>query len=161
MIFGRRSKRGLKYARTRAKIDEFMIDPGEMPGFAFDSDRLCFESVLAISDALDLLSEKGELDDESRRDLSYTASFLNAAANENRHAQKADSYWTLACAAYFLLGNYGSSKYALNRVGSKDVLGHNARLFLSIIDYLFNCAKDESSPIWKGALKTSGKWLKR
>lgn len=147
MIFGKRSKRGLKYARTRAKIDEFMIDPGEMPGFAFDSDSLCFESVLAISDALDLLSEKGELDDESRRDLSYTASFLNAAANENRHAQKADSYWTLACAAYFLLGNYGSSKFALNRVGSKDVLGHNARLFLSIIDYLFNCAKDESFPL--------------
>ena len=63
MIFGKRSERGLKYARTRAKIDEFMIDPGEMPGFAFDSDSLCFESVLAISDALDLLSEKGELEE--------------------------------------------------------------------------------------------------
>ena len=27
------------------------------------------------------------------------------------------------------------------------MLGHNARLFLSIIDYLFNCAKDESFPL--------------
>ena len=112
MIFGRRSERGLKYARTRAKIDEFMVDSDEMPEFAFDSDTLCFESVLAISDALDLLSEKGELDDGPKRDLSYTASFLNAAANENRHAKKADSYWALACTAYFLLGNYGSSKFA-------------------------------------------------
>lgn len=147
MIFGKRSERGLQYARTRAKIDEFMVDSGEMPEFAFDSDSLCFESVLAISDALDFLSEKGEMDDGSKRDLSYTASFLNAAANENRHARKADSYWTLACTAYFLLGNYGSSKFTLNKISSKDVLGRNACLFLDMVGYLFNCAKDESFPL--------------
>lgn len=146
MIFGKRAEQGLKYARARAKIDEFSADLSKIPHFPFDSDDLCFESILTISDALNELLAESHITTATRRDLSYTASFLDAAANEKRHLQSRDLFLTLACASYFLLGNYGSSKSTLARICKTDAFGENARRYLLMTDYLLNGKKNDSFP---------------
>lgn len=146
MIFGKRAEQGLKYARARAKIDEFSADLSKIPRFPFDSDDLCFESILTISDALNELLAESHITTATRRDLSYTASFLDAAANEKRHLQSKDLFLTLACASYFLLGNYGSSKSTLARICKTDAFGENARRYLLMTDYLLNGKKNDSFP---------------
>lgn len=146
MIFGKRAEQGLKYARIRAKINEFSVDVNQAPVFPFDSDDLCFESILTISDASAELLAGDVLTTEARRDLSYTASFLDAAANEKRHHQSRDLFLTLACISFFLLGNYGSSKSALSRIDRRNAFGENASRCLLMVDYLLNGEKDRSFP---------------
>lgn len=146
MIFGKRAEQGLKYARARAKIDEFSADQSKIPRFPFDSDDLCFESILTISDAINELLAESHITVGTRRDLSYTASFLDAAANEKRHLQSRDLFLTLACASYFFLGNYGSSKSTLARICKTDAFGENARRYLLLTDYLLNGKKGDSFP---------------
>lgn len=134
MIFGKRSNRELQYAKAKAKATEFLVDQSDIPDFRLNSDELHYTSVFALSSYVDARIEDRDASGYMV-DLQKTASFYDAASNDKHYEKYADGYWLLAMSTYFLLGNYGSAKVCLEKVGNKSFYGKRAEKLCSLIDF--------------------------
>lgn len=135
MIYGKRSDQELKYAKARAKASEYAVDTSALPHFPCDPDDLHYSSIYVLSQYADARLAGGD-GASFIGDLRKTASFYDASASDDRNSEFGDGYWVLAMAAYFLLGNYGSAKVAVGRVGNSAFYGTNAELFVNLVSYL-------------------------
>lgn len=144
MIFKKQSNTKLKYAKAKAKATEFQVEESEMPKFPKDSDDLHYSSVFAISSYVDARLEGESAVNDLLRDLGKAASFYDAASTDRRNERFSDGFWTIAVAAYFLLGNYGSAKVALSRISDRGYYGSNAKAFLNLVGFLI--ASEEVVP---------------
>lgn len=135
MIYGARSDRELKYAKAKAKATEFFVDPVSIPHFKLNSDELHYTSVLSLSA---YVNARMSGDDGAKYlpDLQKTGSFYDAASNDGSYREFSDGYWTLAMAAYFLLGNYGSAKVCTEKVSNADFYGKSAETLHAFIRFL-------------------------
>lgn len=135
MIFGKRSDLELKYARAKAKVTEFRVDPRAVPQFKLNSDELHYTSVLTLSTYVNakILGHNSAC---YLRDLQKVASFYDSASNDMRYVDYSDGYWLLAMATYFLLGNYGSAKVCAEKVQDPGFYGSRARTLHSLILFL-------------------------
>lgn len=142
MIFKRRSDRALKYAKAKAKASEFRVSESAMPKFPFDSDDLHYSSVYAISSYADARLENRVDASEKLKDLGKAASFYDAASTDSKNKDFSDGFWAIAMAAYFLLGNYGSAKTSIGRIGNRAHYGTMAEVLIDLVEYLLTPGKE-------------------
>lgn len=135
MIFGKRSDRELKHAKAKAKATEFLVGSSAIPDFRLNSDELHYTSVFALSSYVDARLE-GRDASGCMVDLQKTASFYDAASNDERYGEYADGYWLLAMSTYFLLGNFGSAAVCSGKVNNPDFYGDKAEILHSLIGFL-------------------------
>lgn len=135
MIFGRRSELELKYAKAKAKATEFSVSQSALPKFKLNSDDLHYPSIFVLSAYVNArLSNSSS--NEYLRDLSKVASFYDAASNDEQNISFSDGYWLLAMSTYYLLGNYGSAKVAVNKIHNPCYYGNIAATLHGLITYL-------------------------
>ncbi|EFU80424.1 DEAD/DEAH box helicase [Mobiluncus curtisii] len=135
MIYGKRSDRELMCAKAKAKASEFFVDPHSIPDSGLNSAELHYSSVLTLSTYVNArLSGADGL--EHMEDLQKTASFYDAASNDEGNKPFTDGYWMLAMATYFLLGNYGSAKVSAAKVHDPSFYGERAQTLHSLVSYL-------------------------
>lgn len=142
MIFKRRSDRALKYAKAKAKASEFRVSESAMPKFPFDSDDLHYSSIYAISSYADARLENRVDASEKLKDLGKAASFYDAASTDSKNKDFSDGFWAIAMAAYFLLGNYGSAKTSIGRIGDRAHYGTTAEVLIDLVEYLLTPGKE-------------------
>lgn len=136
MIFKKRSDRALKYAKAKAKATEFRVPKSAMPKFPLDSDDLHYSSVYAISSYADARLGSGVDASDKLKDLGKAASFYDAASTDGKNKDFSDGFWAIAATAYFLLGNYGSAKTSIGRIGNRAYYGAVAEVLIDLVEYL-------------------------
>lgn len=123
MIFSDRSKRMLKYEKTKSKLREFNVKDSEYPNFPLKSSDLIYTTMYVLSRFCEKtqMTNYQELVEQPKNDLKLTAQYYDFAVQAVDELPYNASLLLLGAISYFILENFGNAKVLIVKIDSEEL----------------------------------------
>ncbi|WP_430619201.1 DEAD/DEAH box helicase [Enterococcus sp. DIV0802b] len=135
MIFKVRSKRMLKYEKTKSKLREFSVDKTEYPKFQLKSSDLLYTTIYALSTYCEKYHnfDYEEFFDNSKEDLKIAAQYFDYAVQSEEDLSYSNNLLLLGAVTYFILENFGNAKVLIGKINEEYIETSVEKLIYQIL----------------------------